>query len=29
MNELKPMNFNGVDVVDSRQVAEAVGKKSL
>ena len=26
MNELTPMNFNGVDVVDSRQVAEAVGK---
>lgn len=27
MNELKPMNFNGVDAVDSRQVAEAIGKE--
>ncbi|MDE5558137.1 MAG: Rha family transcriptional regulator [Ruminococcus sp.] len=26
MNELTPMNFNGIDVVDSRQVAEAIGK---
>ncbi|MCM1507406.1 MAG: Rha family transcriptional regulator [Ruminococcus flavefaciens] len=26
MKELKAMNFNGVVVVDSRQVAEAVGK---
>lgn len=26
MNELKPMNFNGIEAVDSRQVAEAVGK---
>ncbi len=26
MNELTPMNFNGIEVVDSRQVAEAVGK---
>lgn len=27
MNELTLMNFNGVDVVDSRQVAEAIEKK--
>ncbi|MDE5558357.1 MAG: Rha family transcriptional regulator [Ruminococcus sp.] len=27
MKELTPMNFNGVDVIDSRQVAEAVEKK--
>ncbi len=27
MNELTPMNFNGVDVIDSQQVAEAVGKE--
>ena len=26
MNELTPMNFNGIDVVNSRQVAEAIGK---
>ncbi|MCM1315999.1 MAG: phage regulatory protein/antirepressor Ant [Muribaculaceae bacterium] len=26
MYELKPMNFNGIKAVDSRQVAEAVGK---
>ncbi len=26
MNELTPINFNGIEVVDSRQVAEAVGK---
>lgn len=26
MNELTPMNFNDVEVIDSRQVAEAVGK---
>ena len=26
MNELTPMNFNGVEAIDSRQVAEAVGK---
>lgn len=26
MNELTPMNFNGIEAVDSRQVAEAVGK---
>lgn len=26
MNELTPMNFNNVEVIDSRQVAEAVGK---
>lgn len=27
MNELTPMNFNGIEAVDSRQVAEAVGKE--
>lgn len=27
MNELTLMNFNGVETVDSRQVAEAVGKE--
>lgn len=27
MNELTPMNFNNVEVIDSRQVAEAVGKE--
>lgn len=27
MNELTPMNFNGVEAVDSRQIAEAVGKE--
>lgn len=26
MNELKPMNFNGFEVVDSRQVADVIGK---
>ena len=26
MNELTLMNFNGVETIDSRQVAEAVGK---
>lgn len=26
MNKLTPMNFNGVEAVDSRQIAEAVGK---
>ena len=27
MNELQAFDFNGVDVVDSRQVAEMVGKR--
>lgn len=27
MNELTPMNFNGIEAVDSRQVAEAIGKE--
>lgn len=27
MNELTPMNFSGIEAVDSRQVAEAIGKE--
>lgn len=29
MNELQAFDFNGVDVVDSRQVAEMVGKRHV
>lgn len=29
MNELQAFDFNGIDVVDSRQVAEMVGKRHV